>query len=1114
MLSLVGVLILCLLVWIVGPYFAFGSLRPLDDVWERVLFMLLAFAVWGGVFGYRRLRARRADAALKEELGRSASRASARDNELAGKFEEALKALREQRGRSASLYELPWYVIIGPPGAGKTTAIQNSGVEFPLSQRFGKDAVRGIGGTRNCDWWFTDRAVLLDTAGRYVTQDSDAAGDAEEWREFLRLLRRHRKRRPVNGVLLAISVADLMSMDGYERGRHVLAVRDRLEELNRAFGIQLPVYVLFTKVDLLSGFSEFFEDLSPAEREQVWGVTGRWTPDGAGDVMTRLTDDYDDLVRQLSRRLTARLSAERDLGRRSLIQGFPQQFAALRPRVAAFLEDVFGNGFDERIVLRGFYFTSGTQVGVPFDQLIESLGRGLGLEPSPRAGDSFGRSYFLTRLLGDVVFRESGLVGRNRRLELKLLAAKTAALAAVAVCSGLLLAAWIVSYQNNSAYLAEVRQTLAEQAGPLATGASLDYRAVLPRLDALREVYQVAARHQADVPLTMGFGLYQGDDVAAAAEAAYRRELNAALLPLLSRDFQQAVAASAGEPVRLYEFLKAYLMLVEPEHFESAHVAFLSERILAQRHEPGSSDYQRLVAHVEHLLSAPLAPVERNDALIDGARSTLGSEPLEALMFSRLSFDVRAAHPRGLAVRDAIGLNADTVFVSASRGDLEVTVPFLYTAEGFAEVTGTTLAAAVASFVEEGWVFGAGFAPRLVDSLELVRRLEAHYEHRYIDYWDELLADLRFDLAPGAGRAELVTLLDQVSRKPSPLDGVLRLVVAQTNLSAASASGGDGGGLAQVFGAAVGRVTGQAITRHFEPLHNAASEIDRLKQGFSDLYVELAGGRAAVPADGAAARLQVLAASQPEPLRGWIAQVSGSGQSLSRAAQRRRIAEAWQADVLPVCKRAIAGRYPLAGGDGEVPMGDFSRFFGPGGILAQFFDANLAAFVDRRGGSYRWNQQGAALGIPSTFLALFQDGAQVRDAFFGSAAEPRIRFRLTPQYLDASVDRVVLSYDGKPLSYSHGPQIPWELSWPPADSRRTEVVFHLPGGEQPALSATGVWGLFRLLDNADVRPEFDAGAFVSFTLAERSVTFRLEADSIENPFVNNELRGFRCPAGV
>ena len=86
-------------------------------------------------------------------------------------------------------------VVTGPPGSGKTTALLNSGLRFPLADKLGSDSVQGVGGTRNCDWWFTDDAVLLDTAGRYTTQDSYETVDRAAWKGFLELLRRHRRRR-------------------------------------------------------------------------------------------------------------------------------------------------------------------------------------------------------------------------------------------------------------------------------------------------------------------------------------------------------------------------------------------------------------------------------------------------------------------------------------------------------------------------------------------------------------------------------------------------------------------------------------------------------------------------------------------------------------------------------------------------------------------------------------------------------------------------------------------------------------------------------------------------------------------------------------------------------
>ena len=162
---------------------------------------------------------------------------------LATRFTEAVAALRKMRWQATGkkpgvrdwlavsggshLYELPWYVFIGAPGAGKTTALVNSGLSFPLADQFGPGAIRGVGGTRNCDWWFTDEAVLIDTAGRYTTQDSHQEEDKAAWDGFLGLLKKSRPRRPLNGVFLAISVADLLNQSAPARANLAASIRAR-----------------------------------------------------------------------------------------------------------------------------------------------------------------------------------------------------------------------------------------------------------------------------------------------------------------------------------------------------------------------------------------------------------------------------------------------------------------------------------------------------------------------------------------------------------------------------------------------------------------------------------------------------------------------------------------------------------------------------------------------------------------------------------------------------------------------------------------------------------------------------------------------------------------------
>src|SRR6185295_20063227 len=121
-------------------------------------------------------------------------------------------------------------------GAGKTTALLNAGLTFPLAAEMGQSAVAGVGGTRMCEWWFTEDAVLIDTAGRYTTQDSDAAVDRAGWEGFLDLLKRTRPRQPLNGVIVAIALSDIAEAPSKERTAHAREIRARIKELESRLG--------------------------------------------------------------------------------------------------------------------------------------------------------------------------------------------------------------------------------------------------------------------------------------------------------------------------------------------------------------------------------------------------------------------------------------------------------------------------------------------------------------------------------------------------------------------------------------------------------------------------------------------------------------------------------------------------------------------------------------------------------------------------------------------------------------------------------------------------------------------------------------------------------------
>ena len=340
-LTFIGVLLVGLLIWFFGPFLSF-----LESWIARASIIAVLVLIWAGVnFWLDRRRKKNDDAlvagvtatAADPSLAASAEEVAAMRDKLAN----ALTMLKKASKSRGYLYEQPWYAIIGPPGAGKTTALLNAGLTFPLAAEMGQGPIAGVGGTRMCEWMFTDEAVLIDTAGRYTTQDSDAAVDKAGWDAFLSLLKRTRPRQPLNGVIVAIAMSDIAAASPPERQAHARSIRRRIKELTDQLGVRMPVYAMFTKADLVAGFSEFFDDLDRERRGAVWGTTFPLNKTDGGSA-SAFAAEFDLLVERLNQRLIDRLQAERSPERRIAIAGFPAQISSLRQPLVEFVQEAFG----------------------------------------------------------------------------------------------------------------------------------------------------------------------------------------------------------------------------------------------------------------------------------------------------------------------------------------------------------------------------------------------------------------------------------------------------------------------------------------------------------------------------------------------------------------------------------------------------------------------------------------------------------------------------------------------------------------------------------------------------------------------------------------------------
>ncbi|NYS29390.1 type VI secretion system membrane subunit TssM [Pantoea sp. WMus005] len=655
--SFIGVTALSCLVWMLGPFWSWGESRPLEPVLPRQLTVSALYFLWILFQLIPSLYRAWFNSRLLTQLELAGSEDSAErqvtEERLNQRFSEAAMQLkRTQFGRRHNgsllsrfnanyLYQLPWYLVMGAPGAGKTTALFNAGLEFPLTDTLGKQAIRGVGGTRNCDWWFTDSAVLIDTAGRYALQESQRVRDAGEWHSFINLLKRYRTRQPINGVIMTISVADLLSDSAEARFAQASALRERMAELHQQTGIHFPVYVMVTKTDLLKGFMSYFGSMDKARRDAIWGFTFNWDlgKPHKDDWHHHFGQQFERLEEDLQQHLAAQMTQERDLNERAECFLFPQEFASLRPLLNEYLDIVFSDHQDAVAWSpRGLFFTSGTQEGLPFDRVMGELSRKLQLRQagdhsiaawdsvnrnSPIPGNK-GQSFFIRDLLSDLIFKESGLAGSNRRWEYR---NQLFHWIGYGVLAGALLIAsslWGLSYYQNQHYLQQVAArvpAIREQSLQVIHQPADNIFDLLPFLNNLVKL-PLSERFSLDnPPLTMRAGLYRGSQVSDAAWVLYQNALKSLLLPRVAQQITNILRNDPGnDNAYSRNALRAYQMLYQPRNYDGEFLrAWLLQNL--QRSLPdtvSARDLQQLDWHLSQLLDQQIqsSPYARDNALM------------------------------------------------------------------------------------------------------------------------------------------------------------------------------------------------------------------------------------------------------------------------------------------------------------------------------------------------------------------------------------------------------------------------------------------------------------------------------------------------------------------
>ena len=1123
-------LLLALVLPLVAPF-----LRPW---WVRLLLVLAVAIVWGVFATLRILRARKASAAIAEQLA-APSPGDAEAEALSGRMRSALAKLKTVAGeRRDYLYARPWYVIIGPPGAGKTTALLKSGVRLP----FADAALKGVGGTRNLDFWFADEAVLVDTAGRYTTHTSDAAVDQKGWESFLGLLRRTRPLQPINGVLVAIGLDEILNTDRAGLDDHATAVRRRLAELRRSLEVSAPVYVLFTKADLLAGFGEFFEDLDVEGRRAVLGAS--LTLDQPYD-LEGLLGEFDSVVQALSDRVAKRLQEETDPHRRSLILGFPAQVASLRARLARFLDGALIADQDTPAKLRGFYFTSGVQEGAPLDRILGDVAAVYDAPVQSRPGQS-GRAYFLNRLLKEVIFAEAGLVQASPQARTRRRTALIAGVSAVAVVSVAVLALWSVSYARNRALQdrlltgaqnisAEVRETGVDLVE--VRDGDPDLEQALSLIRALRELPRgYGDQAKSGPPLTMRWGLFQGGH-AKAAKQAYLDSLQRILLPRLLLRLERYMQEHAQEPLKLYEPLKVYLMLGGLGPLDAKAVKAWVSDDWEETVLPGADRAEvraELSRHLDAMLADPQlgrvwpgreAPLD--GALIDSTRAAVQTLSLADRAYAILR--------QKAAASDQADWRADTVLASGDRqaflnGEavLQSTVPYFFTRAGFERAYQTGLQTVASDLEKDLWVMGDDANKTAIRSqIAQVRPgVAALYAKEYIAAWDGVVQGLK-----PADYFSNPSALGAFTRTPSPLKVLLLEVRKNTSFGKPPPIRAPSKlkAAAKIVGATVldagGVDAGKTISNYFKPLADyvgdgkGAAPIDEflaaVKQAASaNMAAGVAGGGlGGVSAQGqlASALGQVATAGvvAPPQLQGFVAEATRTGKGAAVSSAQNAIAQEYAASLAGACRSVSENRYPFYGAarnDGTA--GEMLRVFGLNGQFDSLVRDRLQPLLVTSGPIWRWRAEDPiAATFDPTSAEQFQKAAQVRDLLTSG-----LPIKVEAAGFGGAVTAAEFSAGGTTYRFEPSTVGAKPVMWSISSLPEAHLILYSGAKELRRFEAQGPWALFHLMDAAQKENAGPTVVKATFGQGAQYFSLKVNLPSDKNPFGRGGLWSFRCPA--
>lgn len=1028
---------------------------------------------------------------------------------LKEQFSHALNVLKNSsvyKGKRESQYELPWYFVMGEQGEGKTSLIQASGLDFPLHTN--GNSMPDERDDNSFHWYFTDDAVLIDIDGKYL-QNETGSIDAGVWKAFLKLFKKRRWKRPINGIILTLSVDTLLQKSDADLEAYAKQLRDRFDELTVAFTSIIPIYLFITKSDRITGFQEYFSTLSRNEKDEILGIT---FADNVSMDKTIAQNEFNAMLKRLDGSLLDRIHSEWDNSARTKVLLFGDELSDVFEKIQTFIETGFASTrYRAPLMLRGIYFTTVFSA--------QDMPKGIANNDS--------RGCFITKALKNIVFSEAFMIKMDTTHKLKEKLRERIVVIAAAVLVVAILGSWIWDYENHQQRLEETKtefNTLLSMQNTLINTHSIEKTCqFLDKLDTLR------GKNKEESTYFWHLAFYKSSQRHEKIEELYYSVLENKLLPFVAQTLDTQTRANLQNYDTTWENTKAYLMLNLKEKRDPKFLKQWLAFNWSQQYANNAAIEQSLNRHWGQLIDHDFKSYEINNNTIQTARTVLAGFGQEALLYKQLKDKAMEMKLKEISFNQSMGENQNLILGG------NYLVPGFFTQKGYQKIFSVDGKTLLKEIIKANWVLG--FTTKIKDQdLDTVYiRIQHYYFEEYKQEWNKALFAL--SLAPNLTSEQVELLTSQDSpiiailkelRKNTEIYSLLELLENKAG-AAVNVKGANTQNLAVDFNAKSLRdffkpynqlitnegTAGTTLQAEMTRYSNAASQASSMSEvrtpadAFSSLVAKANGAGATI------SEVSVL----PSPVSKWLPRSMGMSTAQLIGDGKKHIQEQYKAQLYPFYRDKIAHKYPFnPSASSEVALVDFETFFGTGGMVDEFKREYISplATLNPVGRGYKAKRiNGSTVSFsPQLMEALYQASEIKRELFSGRGLGTSIYIK--PNTLNKHLSNMNLQYDDGSLLYEHGPIKFRKFSWPSStgNSDARLQMNDLNGQLVVNVNSTGQWGLFRLFGKMNQESISAEEVSTEYSSQGNKGSFILSGPASKAFGPNSPIRKFKLPGNI